>query len=83
MKTQKYRIIPALFFLAIGFGCNNDKNDSEGPVYRGEKGVVIRGNNEDDRHQIDGSTDSLYVDSLQNPEKSTTPAHEMGNTLHK
>ena len=80
MKTS--HIIPALFLVAIGFGCSNDKNNADGPVYRGEKGVVIRGSNQDDRDQMHGSADSLHADSLQNTKSSTTP-HRMENGPHK
>jgi len=53
-----------IFVIAILFSCNSEKNDKEGPVYRGEKGVVIRGNSEDDQHQLNGPADSLSSDSL-------------------
>ena len=67
MKTMTRNTILALAIVIIGCACNNEKNDEKGPVYRGEKGVVIRGSNEDDREQMNGHTDSLHFDSLRRP----------------
>ena len=57
-------IIMALAIAAMGYACNSDKTDERGPVYRGKKGVVIRGSNEDDRKQMNGHPDRLHTDSL-------------------
>jgi hypothetical protein len=63
--------IKSLVFLLPVFllSCNSSKNDETGPVYRGEKGVVIRESNEDDRLQMSGHGDNLNKDSLMHVKK--------------
>jgi hypothetical protein len=56
-------------FPIVLLACNSNKNDETGPVYRGQKGVVIRETNEDDSLQMNGHADSLNSDSLMHVKK--------------
>jgi hypothetical protein len=63
MKTIEKIIFLVFLSLTIEMGCNEEKSDPNGPVYRGEKGVVIRGTNEDNYDQKNGKADSAVKDS--------------------